>query len=104
MKMSLTIPEQEQLTDRIAGWATDNHVGRLVAFAMDCLRPAAPLWGNFLIAAAPLVNPLSPISVHDLGLLMQEDGGIRKIRDRIEQLVQDQKTKQRANRDTVTKS
>ena len=89
MKTALTGREQEELIEQIAQWAHRLGIGTLVSFVLETSRPAAPLTGNFFIAIAPILRPLSPLPVHDLGLLVQEDDAARKIRERIRQLNED---------------
>ena len=86
IKTALTIDQQEQLIERIARWATGLGIGTLVSALLEINRPAAPLTANMLIAVAPLVGPLVPLPLHDLGLLLQEDGAVARIRRRIAQL------------------
>jgi hypothetical protein len=86
MKTTLTLAEQDALLERMCQWSNRWGIGSLLAFVLESMRPAAPLTGNFFIAIAPIANPLCPVSMHDLGLLLQQDDMPRRFRQRMEEI------------------
>jgi len=86
MQTVLTNEEAGALTERIARWAVSLKIGSLVAFLLEINRPLAPISGNLCIAFSPLASSLTPIPLHALGLLMQDDKAVAGLCDRIRQL------------------
>lgn len=89
MKTELSTCETAELTERIARWAVSLKIGGLVAFLLETNRPVAPLSGNVCIAVGPMFDWLMPFSVNSIGLFLQDDKAVCRLRDRILQLQED---------------
>lgn len=83
MQTVLTDAESEALIERIARWATSLEIGGIVAFLLEVNRPVAPLTGNTCIAFGSFAQGLIPFPVHALGLLLQDDRSVLRLRERI---------------------
>lgn len=86
MKTELTQEERDGLVDALAAWAVRLGIGEFVAFLLEVNRPAGVLTGNALIAADPVLRPVLSFSLHNAGLLAQEDGLADAFRSRIDDL------------------
>ena len=86
VKTELTKTEHDALVDRIARWAVRLGIGPMVVFLLECNRPIAPLTGNTCIAIGPLAQPLLPVPLREIGLLLLDPCTSGDVRRRIEVL------------------
>lgn len=83
---TLSPEETARLTDQIARWAVSLRIGAWVAFLLEVNRPLAPFSASACIAIAPLLAGLLPIPLHQLGMLLQDNGAVARVCDRIRHL------------------
>ena len=86
MQTVLTTEERDALIERLARWAVKLDIGGRVAFLLEVNRPIAPLTGNACIAMGSFIQGWAPLSVPALGLLLQDDQAVVRLRERIVQL------------------
>ena len=86
MKTELTSEETNALTERLARWAVSMKVGGLIAFMLEVNRPIAPLSANFCIAVGPMFDSVAPVSINTIGVFLQDDKAVCRLRDRIVEL------------------
>lgn len=86
MKTELTDLEKGELTERIARWAVSLKIGGLMGFLLETNRPVAPLSANFCISVGTMFDGLTPFSINALGVFLQDDQAVCRLRDRIVEL------------------
>ena len=83
VKTELTDSEREALLDRIANWAVRLGIAPMVTFLLECNRPVAPLSANVVIAIGPMMQPLLPLPMPEIGLLLLDPDLAREVRRRV---------------------